>query len=122
MAAACNVSVLMDFTGLGKDQSFAEKFAVTTTPARYTYIYQVQTTTNTAEALSIGDVATIELIIIKATSKALLVDSSFVSSFSSEEIIPEGEVRVLKPSGIVYIKNSVVGESCTLEAWIVGSA
>ena len=122
MAAECKVQVVASLTGLGKTYEFNETFSVTTTPSAKAYIYQVQATTDVAEALQKGDVTTPELIIIHAVDNEVEVDTDWVTpTFEAHEIIAEGEVRVIKPAGVVYIKNHTTSEVATVEALIVGT-
>ena len=122
MAGACSVSIIAELTGLGQVQSLVEKFSVTTTPARVHYQYMEQATADTEEALDVGDVGTVHLIIMKCITNDVDVDTSFVSSFSAEVEIQEGEVAVFKPTGTVYIKNDDAGEKSTVEYIVIGAA
>ena len=122
MAAECNVSVLGELTGLGQILNFTEKFATTATPTRILHHYMVQATADADEAIAVGDVGTIELIIMKCISNDVDIDTSYVSSFSAEIELQEGEVTVFKPTGTVRIKNDDAGEQSTIEYWVVGTA
>jgi len=122
MAASCDVSVICEVTGLGQLQTIAEKFSVTTTPARVHYQYMEQATADTAEALDVGDVGTIHLIILKCIANDVDIDTSYVSSFSAEIECQEGEVRVFKPTGTVYIQNDDAGEKSKIEYLVIGEA
>lgn len=122
MAAECAVNILAEVTGLGQIQKFAEKFTTTATPTRCHYGYIVQDTADTAQALDVGDVGTIELIIMKCVSNDVDVDTSYVSAFSAEIEIQEGEIQIFKPTGTVYIKNDDAGEQSTIEYIVIGTA
>lgn len=122
MAAECKVQVIANLTGLGKAWEFNDTFTVTTTPSAKAWIYQTQATTDVAEALQKGDVTTPELIIIHAVSKAVDVDTDWITpTFESHVAIAEGEIRVIKPAGVVYIKNHTTSEVATVEVWIIGT-
>lgn len=121
MAAEASISIIAELTGLGKIQQFAEKFSTTATPSRVLYQYDIQDTTNTAQALDVGDVGTIELIILKCISNDVDIDTSYVSSFNAEIEVQEGEVTIFKPTGTVYIKNSTEGEVSTFEYIVIGT-
>jgi len=114
MAAEANVSIIAEVTGLGQLQVLAEKFAVTTTPARVHYQYMEQATANTAEALDVGDVGTVHLIILKCVANDVDIDTSYVTTFSAEIEVQEGEVAVFKPTGTVYIQNDDTDEKSTV--------
>lgn len=122
MAAEASISIIAELTGLGKIQQFAEKFSTTATPSRVLYQYDIQDTTNTAQALDVGDVGTIELIILKCISNDVDIDTSYVSSFNAEIEVQEGEVTIFKPTGTVYIKNDDTDEVSTFEYIVIGTA
>lgn len=122
MAAECNVTIIAEVTGLGKELKFPEKFSVTTTPTKASINTQIQASADTDEALNLCGISTVELIIIKATDNALLIDTDYVSTFDADQSVAEGECRIIKPSGVVRIKNSTATEVCTVDYLIVGSA
>ena len=121
MAASTAVTIIAELTGLGKLQEFAEKFTITATPTRALYQYDIQDVADTAQALDVGDVGTIELIIIKCVSNDVDIDTSFDTTFSAEIELQEGEITVFKPTGTVYIKNDDDGEVSTFEYLVIGS-
>lgn len=122
MAAEATVNIIAEVTGLGQLQVLAEKFAITTTPARCVYQYMEQATADTEEALDISDVGTVHLIILKCIANDVDIDTSFVSTFSAEIECQEGEVTVFKPTGTVYIKNDDDTEKSTIEYLVIGEA
>jgi len=122
MAAECAVNIIAKLTGLGNLEEFSKRFTVTSTPARALYQYMIQATADTAEALTVGDVATIDLIILRCVSNDVDIDTTYSSSFSAEITVNEGEVAVFKPYGTVYIKNNDSSEQSTIEYIVIGSA
>ena len=123
MAAEANVSIIAEVTGLGQLQVLAEKFAITTTPARVHYQYMEQATANTHEVLDIGDVGTVHLIVLKCIANDVDIDTSYVAStFSAEIEIQEGEAAVFKPTGAVWIKNNDTDEKSKIEYLVIGAA
>lgn len=124
MAAECSVSIIAEVTGLGKTEVFAEKFSVTATLTKAASNRQIQASGGTDEVLNLCGITqgSVELLIIKATSNDLLIDTDYVSSFDADVNVPEGEVRIIKPSGVVRIKNEDGTEACTVDYLIVGSA
>ena len=120
MAADCSVTIIAEVTGLGIYTTLAEKFSVTTVPTKSATNRQVQTTTDVAELLNLCGIASPTLIIIKATTKGLSVDTKYVSSFVEKEYIPEGEVRILRGSSPIYLKNKISTEVFTCDYLIVG--
>lgn len=121
MAASMDVTIRSLFSGLGKDIEFNEAFSVTTTPTESTFLYKVQATADTAEALDLGGITTPELIIIKAVSNDMEIDCDYDSLFDADIVVAEGEVAVFKPAGTVYIKNEDAGEQVSYEYVIVGT-
>lgn len=126
MAAECNVSIIAEVIGLGEDLVFGEKFAVTATLIKAVVNRQIQTTTNTAEALNLCGISTVELVILKATSNDVIIDTDCANNaaFVQDQSIAEGEVRILKPDGTngIFIKNEDGTEVVTVDYLIVGSA
>ncbi len=123
MAAEANVSIIAEVTGLGQLQMIAEKFAITTTPARVHYQYMEQATADSEEALDVGDVGTVHLIILKCIANDVDIDTSYAAAtFSSEIEVQEGEVTVFKPVGTVWIENNDAGEKSTIEYLVIGEA
>ena len=126
MAVAVDVSIIAEVSGLGEGLVFGEKFAVTGTIIKAVLNRQIQTTTNTAEALNLCGISTVELVIIKATSNDLILDTDCAdnASFVQDQSIAEGESRIIKPDGTngIFIKNEDGTEVCTVDYLIVGSA
>jgi len=122
MAATGSISVIAQVDGLGKLLGFAEKFTTTATPTRAIYHYMEQATADTDEAIAVGDVGTIELIVMKCITNDVDVDTSYSASFSAEIQIQEGEVAVFKPEGTVYIKNDDSSEKSIIEYIVIGTA
>ena len=126
MAAEVSVSILADVSGLGEGLVFSEKFAVTGTVIKAVSNRQIQTTTNTAEALNLCGITTVELVIIKATTNDLIIDTDCANNaaFVQDQSVAEGESRILKPDGTdgIFIKNEDGTEVGTVDYLIVGSA
>lgn len=122
MAAEATIKVLAEVTGLGKELKIPEKFTTTATPTRVFYQYMEQATADADEAIAVGDVGTIELIIMHCISNDVDVDTSYSAAFSAEIEIQEGEMAIFKPTGTVRIKNDDAGEKSTVEYWVIGTA
>ena len=121
MAATGTAKIELKLTGLGEEVVMSEKFNVTTTPTAMTHQYRVLATADTAEALDLGDISTVELIWIKAIDLDIEIDADYVSSFDADLIVHAGEVAVFKPSGTVYIKNQDSSETPAYEYLILGT-
>lgn len=121
MAGAYTISVLVELTGLGQLQEFTKKFSQISTPTRALYHYAVQDSADTAQALELGDIATIDMLIIKCVANDVDIDLDFVSSFDADLTVQEGETAVLPtPAGTVYIKNNDSAEQSTIEYLLIG--
>ena len=121
MAASFDLSVIAELTGLGKVETFTEKFSETSTPTRALYHYAILNTTNTAQALELGDVATIDLLVLKCVANDVDLDLDYVSAFDADLTVQEGEVCVIPtPAGIVYFKNNDTDELSTIEYLLIG--
>lgn len=120
MAASTDVSIVAELLGLGEDVNITEKFTMTATPTRVLHHYMIQASADSDEAIAVGDVGTIELIILKCISNDVDIDTSYSAAFSAEIEVQEGEVAVFKPTGTVRIKNDDAGEQSTIEYWVIG--
>ena len=119
MAAALDVTLTALISGLGKALEMQDKFSLASHTAQ-TYNYRTLATADAAEALDLGDVSTISLIIIRAIA-AIDVDTTYVSAFNAEISLAAGQFAVFKPSGTVYVKNNVALATPAYEYWIVGT-
>ena len=122
MAASAGINIIVELLGLGKIQSFIERFSLTSTPTEAIYNYRIQGTTDIEEALDLGGVSTVDLIAIKAVSKDLIIDTSYAAATFSEEInLPEGEIALFKPVGsTIYVMNDTALDVCTYEYLVIG--
>ncbi len=121
MAASLTVNIVAQLLGLGKEIDFIDRFTLTQIPALATQNYRTQAAANTEEALDLGGVSTVDLIIIKAVTNDLIIDTSYVApTFSTEIVVPEGEIRIFTPGAAVYIMNEDTDEVCTYEYIVIG--
>jgi hypothetical protein len=122
MAAECRVKIIGTVTGLGPELEFSDNFTTTTTPTKAAINRQIQASADTDEILNLCGISTIELIIIRCVTNDVNIDTDYVSAFDPDVHIPEGETRIIKPSGVVRIKNDDAAEVSTIDYLIVGSA
>ena len=120
MAASGTINIIAQLLGLGKEVNFIDRFTLTNTPTKSHYNYRQQAVADTEEALDLGGVSTVDLIIIKAVTNDMTIDTTFVSTYVEEQIVLEGEIAIFKPSGTVYIKNQDSAEVCTYEYIVIG--
>lgn len=120
MAASGTVNIIAELLGLGESTAFVDRFSLTNTPTRKTKQYRQQAVADTEEALDLGGISTVDLIVIKAITNDMTIDTSFVSTYNAELNVPQGEIAVFKPSGTVYIKNEDSAEQVTYEYLIIG--
>ena len=104
MAGAANVSTTLTVSGLGASRTQDNSFSGEV-PTAVTSQYITQTTSDAAEALPLGDISTVEGVLIKAISNDAYIDTSFNSSMSNEIELAEGESCYFKPVGTVYFLN-----------------
>ena len=121
MAAEARIKVICEFTGLGQESTFSANFTTTTTPDGFTHQYRTQAVADTEEALDLGDISTVEFIILKCITNDLGIDCDFVSVFDEDIVCQEGEVVMFKPSGTVKVKNNDGTEVSVYEYFIVGT-
>ena len=122
MAALAEINIIANLTGLGKNLEFAEKFATSTTITRAMHHYAVQDTANTDQALELGDIGTIQLLIIKCVDSDVNLDLDYVSDFDADLQIQEGECAVIPtPSGVVRFRNVTTDEVSTIEYLLLGT-
>jgi len=120
MAAKCELWIRAFLSGLGIEVDFNKKFDLGETPTGHCHQYRTQATADSDEVLDLGDIATVDMIILKAVTNDLDVDTSYASSFSKELSMTEGETQVFKPEGITRIKNGTAAEVCVYEYVIIG--
>ena len=122
MASECKVKFIVELTGLGDDETFAESYT-TAVPTRSLKHYAVIDAANTAQALILGDVATEELLVIKAVSGDIEIDldCADVASFDVDLTIAEGKSAIIpRPSSTVYWKGD--GATDAIEYLLIGSS
>jgi hypothetical protein len=122
-AATATVNLTCSIAGLGSSSpQLSISFTDDVTPDTAAYFYTTIATPNTAEAIALGDVSTIEGILMKADACDVEVDCDFNSTnFDADIVIERGEAAYFMPSGTVYVKNQDAGESIQYEYVIFGA-
>ncbi len=123
MAAKCEITVGLKTTELDTiPEDFIKRFTMVGTPDASLRQTFVQTTADTEEALPLGDITSIQMIILKCKANDVDIDPSYTAAtFRAGMTVEEGEWHVFKPAGTCYVKNNDAGESVSLEYWIVGT-
>jgi len=120
MSAEGKVKFIVELTGLGKDEIFADNFS-TGTPARKLKHQAVIDTAGTEQALILGDVAVTDLLVIKAISGDIEVDLDFSAAFDADLTIEEGKSAIIpQPAGTVYWKGD--GATDSIEYLLIGTS
>ena len=122
MAARAEVTIAVSIDGLGNGAEVKDTSQDTTAPDTLIHIPEMtQETADTEEALNVGAVDTIRGIMIRAIDGDIAVDTSFVTTFSSELLIREGQSQFFVPTGTVYIKNNTALETVKFEYIVFGT-
>ena len=123
MAALATVNIIAVMEGLGKRQEFSDRADDGTTPTAATYNYRTIVAADTDEALDLGDVTVVTLLVIKAIGFDVDVDLDFVSTFNADFRIKAGEPASLitNPSGVIQWKNAGSAEAAKIEYLLIGT-
>ena len=121
MAIAANIRVMLEVTGLESALEMMKKFSTATAPTAVTHQRRTIAAANTAEALDLGDIATVELILIKAVSKDMEIDCDWDTAFNADLLVHEGELALFKPIGVVYVENETADEALEYEYIVIGT-
>ena len=123
MAASVKVTIGLKTVELEQvAHDFIKRFTINATPARSYHQILVQATADTAEVLPVGDVGTVELIVLYCSSNDVDIDTTYSASFNAEIECQENEWAVFKPKGTTWIKNDDSAEQSAIEYWVVGTA
>ena len=122
MAAEFETSVIAKLTGLGEPIDFIKKGTDETTPTAGTYNYRTIATADTAEALDLGDVSTVTMVILYAVDYDVDIDCDFVSSFDADLTAKAGGIPAVipYPAGTVYVKGES-GQTPKYEFVVIGT-
>ena len=124
MAASAQIIVGLDVQEIGAWDwdGILKKFSITATPDAKHYTIVEQAVADTAEALTFGDVATIETILVHCITNDVDIDCNYTAAtFRASNTVQEGEWAIFKPAGTVYFKNNDAGEQSTFEYWLIGT-
>ena len=127
MAAECNVTSIVELTGLGRIQNFVDKAKDGTTPTAATYNYRVLASGGTAEALDLGDIATVSFLVIRAIDYDLDVDldnsAESDAGFDTDLTVKAGEPAAVipNPSGKIWVNNTTGVETPKYEYLLSGT-
>jgi len=108
MAGSASINLIVTVSGLGKATYTLPVSFTGTVPTVVTPSYRLLAL-ETEEALPLGDISTVEGVLIIASvcnDGAIQVDTSYVDSFTAEITLAQGEACYFKPSGVVYVRNN----------------
>lgn len=125
MAAEFICKILAKLTGLGKEEEFNKKGTDETTPTASAYMYRTIAVADTAEALDLGDVATVTAIILYAIDYDVDIDCdcASVAAFDADLTAKAAGIPVVitYPASTVYIKGES-GETPKFEYIVIGTS
>lgn len=123
MTASAAITIGFDVQEIGAVDwdGILKKFNITATPDTKFYNHVTQAVADTDEAIAVGDVGTIEYMIVHCITNDCDIDTSYNSSFSAEVEVQQGEWACFKPTGTVCIKNDDASEQTTIEYWLIGT-
>jgi hypothetical protein len=123
MAASGAITVGFDVQEIGAVpwDGILKKFNITATPDTKYHNNVTQAAADTEEALSLGDVGTIEMMIVHCITNDVDFDTAYASSFEATIQVQEGEWAVFKPAGTVWFKNDDSAEQTNFEYWLIGT-
>lgn len=119
MAGTATVNISARLTGLGESSFNLSDSFTDATPTKVVQQYRVLASADSDEALDLGDISTVEGIMIRAVDLDLDVDCDYVDSFNADLDIAAGECAYFKPEGTVKVKNGTASETPAYEyiAW-----
>ena len=124
MAATCDLTTILELTGLGKGIDFIQKGSVETAPTM-TSGKQVRTlaVADTAEALDVCGITTTLALMIRAIDYDLEVDLDYVSAFDADLTLLAGGPAALipNPAGIVRVIGVEADETPSYEFIVIGT-
>lgn len=124
MAAECNVTSIVELTGLGRALEIIDKAADGTTPTAATYNYRVLAVAGTEEALDLGDVAVETVLVIRAIDYDLKVDLNYTAAtFRTSFTIKAGEPAAVipNPGGSIYVVDDAGDKTPKYEYLLCGT-
>jgi len=121
MAGVASANLSLRVSGLG-ESTFSLSDAFTgTTPTKVTQQYRVMGSGAQGEALDLGDISTVEGVIIHVIDKVLDVDTTWDTTFEAQITIPIGQTVYFKPAGAVYVRENVGEETPAYEYIVFGT-
>ncbi len=122
MAASAKITIGLETIELGDiPLGILKKFTITATPDRVQHNLVKQAVADIDEALQVGDISTIETLLIHCITNDVDLDPSFSATFRAGIEVQENEWAIFKPTGTVYFRNNDSGEQSTIEYWIIGT-
>ena len=124
MAGVVSITTSISISGLGTSTVNLSNTFTGTVPTKMGQQYRVLAVADTEEALDLGDVSTVEGVLIRAVLLDLDIDTSYTpSTFVKEINLAAGESIYLKPEGAeaIYVKNGTGAETPSYEYVVFGT-
>jgi hypothetical protein len=123
MAAQVDLTIIAETLSLGKNPKFIDKATDGTTPDTYVEHMPTLAVADTDEVLDVGDIATAQLLVIRAIDYDLDIDLDYVSSFDADLTVEAGgpAAAIPNPAGIIRVKNGSAGETPQFEYLLIGT-
>ena len=123
MAAEATLEYYFKLSGLrSQDDVVAGLGTEADTPTASSGVqYRTLAVADTEETLDVGDITTVDVIILKAIDYDVAIDTSFSAAFSTEIIARAGGMPVVfTPGGTVKVKNVTASQTPKYEYLAVG--
>jgi len=122
MAAEFKVKMIAQLSGLGELINFIKQGSDETTPTAGAYMYRTIATADTAEALDLGDVSTVTMVVLYAVDYDVSIDCDYVAAFDADMTAKAGGIPAVipYPAGTVYVKGES-GQTPKYEYLVIGT-
>ena len=122
MTAKATISIRAEVVGLGRKLLGYLTHTDDTTPTEAGMQYKVVGAADTAEALPLGGVATVQGVWIRAIDYDLEVDCDYSSSFNKDFLLKAGDVPAFIPNPVLmYVKSEESDETPAYEFLVYGT-
>jgi len=117
--ASSSISISLTISGLGSSTTSLQDNFTATEPNAVVRGYRRLTTQDINEVLYIGDISTVEGVLLRSVDYDLQVDCNYVSAFDPDILIEGATSVYFKPVGTVYIRNPSGDANTPLYEYVV---